>query len=99
MLWEGEQQYIVYSSYQSSDVLQSTAGANGHSGYLVNKTPTFRFCPVLKSASSIAMLFEFVLFGFAIYKSIVSRSANMKINQRSTLSRILLNENIVYFAM
>ncbi|PPQ76529.1 hypothetical protein CVT26_013364 [Gymnopilus dilepis] len=44
-----------------------------------------------------AMLFEFVLFGFAIHKSVVSTAARMKLNQRTTLTGILLHENILYF--
>lgn len=45
------------------------------------------------------MLFEFVLFGFAIFKAVASSSAHVKINERSTLTSVLLRENIVYFAM
>ncbi|PPQ80158.1 hypothetical protein CVT25_001451 [Psilocybe cyanescens] len=44
-----------------------------------------------------AMLFEFNLFGFAIYKSIVSVAARTKLNDRPSLVSILLNENILYF--
>ncbi|KAF9563829.1 hypothetical protein CPC08DRAFT_760601 [Agrocybe pediades] len=61
-------------------------------------------CPAINGGSQWAqwipaMLFEFVLFGFAIYKTIVSKSANTRINQRQSLTRVLLNENIVYFGI
>ena len=44
-----------------------------------------------------ATLFEFVLFGMAVYKTIVSSSAKMKVNGRRSLAAILLHGNIVYF--
>jgi len=71
--------------------------------YALAKLPPLG-CPAINGGSQWAqwipaMLFEFVLFGFAIYKSIVSHSANMKIFGRPTLSRILLKENILYFAV
>lgn len=44
-----------------------------------------------------AMLFEFVLFGFAVYKTAVSTAARMKLNERTSLTGILLHENILYF--
>jgi len=59
-------------------------------------------CPVINGNSQWAlwipaMFFEFVLFGFAVYKSAVSTAARMKLNQRTTLTGILLHENILYF--
>lgn len=59
-------------------------------------------CPAINGHSQWAlwipaMLFEFVLFGFAIHKSVVSTAARMKLNQRTTLTGILLHENILYF--
>ncbi|KAF8879312.1 hypothetical protein CPB84DRAFT_1688016, partial [Gymnopilus junonius] len=52
-------------------------------------------CPAINGNSQWAlwipaMLFEFVLFGFAIYKSVVSTAARMKLNQRTSLTGILL---------
>ncbi|KIM46943.1 hypothetical protein M413DRAFT_266236 [Hebeloma cylindrosporum] len=44
-----------------------------------------------------ATIFEFVLFGLAVYKTIVSSSAKNKLNGRRSLTAILLHENIVYF--
>jgi len=44
-----------------------------------------------------ATLFEFVLFGMAVYKTVVSSSAKIKLNGRRSLTAILLHENIVYF--
>jgi hypothetical protein len=46
---------------------------------------------------SAATLFEFVLFGMAVYKTVVSYAAEVKLNGRRSLSAILLHENIVYF--
>jgi len=43
------------------------------------------------------MLFEFVLFGFAVFKTAVSTAARIKLNQRTSLTGILLHENILYF--
>ncbi|KIM47051.1 hypothetical protein M413DRAFT_268663 [Hebeloma cylindrosporum] len=44
-----------------------------------------------------ATLFEFILFGMAVYKTIVSSSARVDINGRRSLTAILLSDNIVYF--
>jgi hypothetical protein len=44
-----------------------------------------------------ATLFEFVLFALALYKTIVSSSAKIKLNGRRSLAAILLHENIMYF--
>jgi len=44
-----------------------------------------------------ATIFEFILFGMAVYKAIVSSSAKVHINGRRSLTAILLSENIVYF--
>jgi len=59
-------------------------------------------CPVINGNTQWAlwipaMLFEFILFGFAVFKSIVSTAARMKLNKRTTLTGILLHENILYF--
>jgi len=43
------------------------------------------------------MLFEFILFVMAVYKTVVSSSARMRLNGRWSLTAILLHENIVYF--
>ncbi|KIM42609.1 hypothetical protein M413DRAFT_26638 [Hebeloma cylindrosporum] len=44
-----------------------------------------------------ATVFELVLFGMAVYKSLVSYAAKVKLNGRLPLSAILLHGNIVYF--
>ena len=44
-----------------------------------------------------ATFFEFVLFGMAVYKAVVSSSAKIKLNGRRSLTAILLHENIIYF--
>jgi len=44
-----------------------------------------------------ATLFEFNLFVLALYKSAVSRSAQVKLNGRLPLSAVLLQDNILYF--
>ncbi|KIM37269.1 hypothetical protein M413DRAFT_276320 [Hebeloma cylindrosporum] len=44
-----------------------------------------------------ATLFEFVLFGMAVYKTVFSSAAKTKLNGRWSLTAILLHENIVYF--
>lgn len=59
-------------------------------------------CPAINGNSQWAlwipaMLFEFVLFGFAVFKSVVSTAARIKLNQRTSLTGILLHENILYF--
>lgn len=59
-------------------------------------------CPSLTSDSRWAQwvpptLFEFVLFGMAVYKTIVSSSAKVDINGRRSLAATLLTENLVYF--
>ena len=46
---------------------------------------------------SAATFFEFVLFAMAVYKTIVSYAAKVRLNGRRSLSAILLHENIVYF--
>jgi len=46
---------------------------------------------------SAVTLFEFGLFGMAVYKTVVSYTAKVKLNGRRSLSAILLHENIVYF--
>ncbi|PPQ92205.1 hypothetical protein CVT25_008979 [Psilocybe cyanescens] len=46
-----------------------------------------------------AMSFEFVLFGFAVFKAFVSTSALAQINERASLISVLLSENILYFAI
>jgi hypothetical protein len=61
-------------------------------------------CPSINGGSQWAqwvpaMLFEFVLFGFAAYKSIVSTAARIKLNERTSLTSILIHENILYFAV
>jgi hypothetical protein len=44
-----------------------------------------------------AMFFEFVLFGFAIYRIVTSRFDRIKLNKRQSLAAVLLNENVGYF--
>ncbi|KIM37520.1 hypothetical protein M413DRAFT_30739 [Hebeloma cylindrosporum] len=44
-----------------------------------------------------ATIFEFVLFGMAVYKTIISTSAKTMLNNRRSLTAILLQENMVYF--
>ena len=47
----------------------------------------------------VATLFEFVLFGMAAYKTVVSYAAKVKLNGHGPLAVILLHENIVYFVV
>ncbi|RXW17002.1 hypothetical protein EST38_g8845 [Candolleomyces aberdarensis] len=44
-----------------------------------------------------AMLFEIVLFGFALYKSARSLTVRMPLQDRPSLTTILLEDNILYF--
>jgi len=44
-----------------------------------------------------ATVYEFILFGFAVHKSIVSSTARVKLNHRQSLKAVLLQENILYF--
>jgi len=52
---------------------------------------------LISSWFSSATLFEFVLFALALYKTIVSSSAKIKLNGRRSLTAILLHDNIMYF--
>ena len=63
------------------------------------QTSYFQFYPThnLPTSPFSATLFEFVLFGMAVYKTIVSSSAKVNINGRRSLTAILLSENIIYF--
>ncbi|KIM37264.1 hypothetical protein M413DRAFT_30990 [Hebeloma cylindrosporum] len=59
-------------------------------------------CPTFKGGGRWAQwlpatFFEFILFTLAVYKTIVSSSAKIKLNGRWSLTAILLHENIVYF--
>ncbi|KIM39377.1 hypothetical protein M413DRAFT_74975 [Hebeloma cylindrosporum] len=59
-------------------------------------------CPVVNGGSQWALwvpatVYEFILFGFAVYKNIVSSSARIKLNNRKSLTAVLLQENIIYF--
>ncbi|KAF9532630.1 hypothetical protein CPB83DRAFT_890820 [Crepidotus variabilis] len=59
-------------------------------------------CPAINGGSQWAQwlpatLFEFLLFGFVFYKSVVS--ARVKVNGRSTLAAVLIHENMTYFTI
>lgn len=59
-------------------------------------------CPSVNGGSQWALwvpatVYEFILFGFAVYKSIVSSTAQAKLNRRRSLTAVLLQENILYF--
>ena len=58
---------------------------------------TTRLAAILVNTWFAATLFEFILFGMVVYKSIFSSSAKIKINGRLSLTAILLHGNIVYF--
>jgi len=44
-----------------------------------------------------ATVYEFILFGFALYKAVNSRTARINVNHRPSLMAVLLQENILYF--
>jgi len=44
-----------------------------------------------------ATIFEFNLFCLALYKTLLSNSMNIKLNDRSSLLKILVHDNILYF--
>jgi len=44
-----------------------------------------------------ATVYEFILFGFALYKAITSSAARIKFDDRPSLISVLLQENILYF--
>ncbi|KIM37267.1 hypothetical protein M413DRAFT_448572 [Hebeloma cylindrosporum] len=44
-----------------------------------------------------ATLFEFVLFGMAVYKTVISPPPGMRINGRRSLTAVLLHQNVLYF--
>ncbi|CAA7266450.1 unnamed protein product [Cyclocybe aegerita] len=59
-------------------------------------------CPVINGGTGWSLwiaptVFEFTLFLFVVYKSIVSVSARIRLNQRVSLTAVLLQENILYF--
>jgi len=59
-------------------------------------------CPVVNGGSRWALwvpatVYEFILFGFAVYKSIISSTVRVKLNHRQSLAAVLLQENIIYF--
>jgi hypothetical protein len=59
-------------------------------------------CPAVNGGSQWALwvpatVYEFILFGFAVSKSIVSNTSRVKLNHRQSLSAVLLQENILYF--
>jgi hypothetical protein len=59
-------------------------------------------CPVVSGGDqwSIwvpATVYEFVLFGFALYKAATSSTAGIKLNNRPSLTAVLLLQNILYF--
>jgi len=61
-------------------------------------------CPSINGGSQWALwvpatVYEFILFGFAVYKSIVSSTARVKLNRRQSLMAVLLQENIIYFLL
>ncbi|KAH9474674.1 hypothetical protein JR316_0013138 [Psilocybe cubensis] len=63
-----------------------------------------RGCPAINGGTQWAlwmpaMAFEFVLFGFAVLKAITSSSTFVQLNERSSLTAVLLRENIAYFAI
>ncbi|KAF9546969.1 hypothetical protein CPC08DRAFT_796352, partial [Agrocybe pediades] len=69
----------------------------------VTSLPPYEACPPLRD-NSIAwtlwmpgLVFELVLFGYVIHKSIVSTMATKKINGRTSLAGIILKEHMVYF--
>jgi len=74
---------------------------DGLNGFLVRFSPN-PYCFIHRANSlpwvvSAATLFEFVLFGMAVYKTVVSYTAKVRVNGHRSLSAILLHENIVYF--
>ena len=54
---------------------------------------------ILTNDRLLATVYEFILFGFAVYKSIVSSTARVKLNRRQSLMAVLLQENIIYFLL
>ncbi|KAF8199731.1 hypothetical protein BJ912DRAFT_663462 [Pholiota molesta] len=59
-------------------------------------------CPVVNCGSEWAQwipasVFEFVLFGFAVYKGIASNTIRIKIGNRLSLGAIIISENVIYF--
>jgi len=44
-----------------------------------------------------ATMYEFLLFGFALYKAATSSTALIKLNHRPSLTAIMLRQNILYF--
>jgi len=44
-----------------------------------------------------ATVYEFVLFGFALYKATTSSTAQIKLNHRPSLTAVMLQQNILYF--
>ena len=54
---------------------------------------------ILTNNRLLATVYEFILFGFAVYKSIVSSTARVKLNRRQSLMAVLLQENIIYFLL
>jgi len=59
-------------------------------------------CPVVNGGGQWALwipatVYEFVLFGFALYKAATSSTAGIKLNHRPSLTAVLLQENIIYF--
>jgi len=59
-------------------------------------------CPVVKGGGQWviwvpATVYEFILFGFALYKAVTSSTAGIKLNDRPTLKAVLLQQNILYF--
>ncbi|KAF9524805.1 hypothetical protein CPB83DRAFT_596388 [Crepidotus variabilis] len=59
-------------------------------------------CPVVNGGTEWAlwiapMVYEFILFTMVIYKALVSISASIRLNQRITLTKVLIQENVWYF--
>jgi hypothetical protein len=59
-------------------------------------------CPIVNRGSQWelwvpATVYEFILFGFALYKAVASSSAWIKLNRRPTLMAVLIQGNILYF--
>ncbi|KAF8960006.1 hypothetical protein BDZ97DRAFT_1354981 [Flammula alnicola] len=59
-------------------------------------------CPAINGGSQWAQwipatIFELVLFGFVAYKGVVSTAAKTKLNDKSSLTAVLLYEHILYF--
>ncbi|CAA7269671.1 unnamed protein product [Cyclocybe aegerita] len=59
-------------------------------------------CPVINGGTEWSLwiaptVFEFILFLFVVYKSLVSVSARIRLNQRVSLTAVLLQENMLYF--